>query len=138
MAVVVPSAFLERMASLFQFARPAVELSFLLQIIWMPPVEAASDDTWLFAIVSSSSLRKDTARSCFFSLKAFFCSIASLSFFAGVLKGLFRGELLGEISFSFSSSSEKRRLDRGVFFGEYWSFQSLMTSWLQKASMLGL
>ena len=76
---------------------------------------------------------------CFCELKALRRAIAALSGFVGLFVGLFRGELHGEASPSLSSGDMKRfrRLVAGVLRGEYWSFQSLITSWLQKASILG-
>ena len=133
----VPSTLFVLIASLFQFARPAVELSFLLQMIRMPPVAAASEATSPFATVRSSSVRKLVAKLCFSLSNSLLRSTASLFFLAGLLTGLLRGEPEGETLSSSSSSTEKRRLGLGVFRGEYWSFQSLMISWLQKASRLG-
>ena len=138
--MVVPSLRRCRIASRRQFARPAVEESFLDHLIWMPPVDEDSWATWPFVRAWSTSARKERARSCFLSLKALRWAMAVLSFLAGLLDGLLRGETIGEISSSLSSGStwRCRRIDFGVFRGEYWSFQSLMTSWLQNASMLGL
>lgn len=77
--------------------------------------------------------------SCFCELKALRRATAALSGFVGLLIGLLRGELHGEASPSLSSGdmTRFRRAVAGVLRGEYWSFQSLMTSWLQKASILG-
>lgn len=93
------------MASRRQLARPAVEESFFDQIIWMPPVEDESWATWSLVMVWSTSVRKEVARSCFLSLKAFRCAIAVMSFFAGLLVGLLGGEVDGETSPSLSSRS---------------------------------
>ena len=79
------------------------------------------------------------AKACFFSLNAFSRSAARLSFLAGLLLELLRGDSEGESSLSSSSTEYSRNLlgDFSVFLGEYCSFQSLMTSELQKASILG-
>ena len=56
------------------------------------------------------------------------------------LPGDFRGDVEGEHGSSPSSLTECSFLltpDLMVFFGECWSFHSFMTSWLQKASILG-
>lgn len=133
----LPSGRIEEdfIVSRFQFARPAVVLSFLDQMIFMPPVEAASKETWLFVMVASSSARKEVARACFFSEKAFFASFTKRP----CLTRLF---LVGEkrrtpSETSLSSSGSNFDLGFGVFLGEYSSFQSLMTSCSQKLSMLG-
>lgn len=54
--------------------------------------------------------------------------------------GLLRRDSEGDNSPSSSSTDWKRNLrgDFNVFLGEYCSFQSFMTCWLQNASMLGL
>ena len=126
-----------RIVSRFQFALPAVELSFLLQIMRTPPVDDESLDSRPSVMVLSNSSRKASARACFFELNSFFCSMSFLSFFAGFLMGLFLAASDGERL----PSSSKEGI-RGVllilFCGEYWSFQSLITSWLQKESVLGL
>jgi hypothetical protein len=146
-----------RITSRFQFARPAVEFNLLDQIILTPPVEADRARTWPFAITSSISLRKDCARSCFWASKYFFAARAaflpsfcflSLISLTGLLDGLlggFRGDVVGEFESEgleelLSESRRRWRLLRrppGVFLGEYWSFQSLITSWDQNVSMLG-
>lgn len=71
------------MVSRFQFARPAVVFSFLDQIIWTPLVEAASSDIFPPVILVSSSARKDSAKTRFFSEKAFLASRTARSCFIG-------------------------------------------------------
>lgn len=101
-----------------QFARPAVVLSFLDQIIWTPPVEAESSAIRPEVILVSSSVRKLEAISCFVVEKAFLASFVMREGFMGLG---FWGE-------------KRRRPSEGlgigwrVFIGEYWSFQSLTTS----------
>ena len=126
-----------RMASRFQFARPAVDCSLLLQVMWIPPVDAARAATWPLPIVASSSSRKADARACFSVSNSLLRSRATLSFFEGDLVGLLRVEADGDGGDSSSSCRANRRFVLGGFLGEYWSFQSLMTAALQKASMLG-
>lgn len=111
-----------RKVSLFQFARPAVERSFLLHTMWIPPEDAANAAIWPLVVFSSTSFRKEVARLCFFSLKIFLCWISSLSFFIGLLIGDFRGDADGEGSDSSSSLMGIILLERsvcGVFRGEY-------------------
>lgn len=129
--------------SRFQFALPAVEFSFLLQIIFTPPVASAS--FWISPPVtlSSSSLKKDSAsatfrssNSFFFFASAFLASAAAARAFVGLLAfvGLappFFGEVFKGVSSSSSSPrsvSIRRRNGVCSFLGEYWSFQSLITS----------
>lgn len=96
---IVPSEEdLERTPSRRQLARPAVEESFLDQMILMPPVEADRVETWLSAMVWSTSARKEVARECFCALKAFRLASAALSFLTGLLHGLLRGDSDGERS----------------------------------------
>ena len=126
----VPSAFFVLEASLLQFARPAVEFNFLLQMMWIPPAEDANAETLPSFMVSSSSLKNDSASSFLFSLKAFRCSAARLSVFDPLL-GLFRGDSEGEYPASSSLLTENKLgllVVIGVLIGEYSSFQSLMTS----------
>ena len=113
--------------------------SFFDQMSLMPPVDSARWDTWPLVMVLSTSARKEAAMSCFCALNALRRAIAALSGFVGILVGLFRGELHGVASPSLSSSEMERfpRFVAGVLRGEYWSFQPLITSWLQKASILG-
>src|SRR6187402_2025533 len=77
------------MVSRFQFARPAVVFSFLLQIIFTPPVEAANLEISPLVILASSSERKDSARECLDCEKAFLASRATRS----GLTGLFLGDV---------------------------------------------
>lgn len=118
----------ERMVSRFQFARPAVVLSFLLQSILTPPVEAASSAIFPSVIFSSSSLRKDSVRSCLVWEKVFLASL--------VRRSGFMGDFRGEKRTFPSTSVRGLRVGLGVFRGEYSSFQSLTTSWDQNASEL--
>lgn len=108
---VLPSAGLERRASRFQFARPAVEFSFLLQMIWMPPADSAMAVTRPSATLVSSSWRKAVANWCFWSSKALRRAMAALSLllglFNGLLSGLFLGDAEGERSVPSSSRTEK-------------------------------
>src|ERR1700710_899478 len=119
----------ERSVSRFQFARPAVVESFLLQIIFTPPVEAERLEISPLVIVESSSWRKDSASSCLRCVKAFLASFARRSCFVGLFFG--------------DSESEVFLVNRGfggcfgVFRGENSSFQSFITSWDQKLSILG-
>ena len=104
----------------------------------MPPVASASRPTSPPVMAESTSARNELAISCFELSKALRLASAILSFFAGLLDGLLVGE--GGVAISESLSSKINRFFRavmGVFRGEYSSFQSLMTSWLQNASMLG-
>lgn len=121
-----------RRASRRQVARPAVEVSFLDQTSFTPPVEAARAATWPPATASSTSLRNASARACLEASKAFCCAIAALSFFAGDLLGLLGA---GTLSSSSGTGNNCRRM--GDLEGEYVSFQSLMSEALQKASRLG-
>lgn len=116
------SSFFVRRVSLLHFARPAVERSLLLHTIRIPPAEAANAAIWPLVIFSSTSFRKEVARSYFFSLNNFRRWISSLSLFTGVLIGDLRGDADGEGSDSPSSSMETILLKRsvcGVFLGEY-------------------
>lgn len=111
-----------RRVSRFQLARPAVERSFLLHTIWIPPADAANAAIWPLVIFSSTSFRNEVASSCFFSLNSFRRFVSSLSFFAGLLTGDLRGDADGEGSDSSSSLMEMNFLERsvcGVFLGEY-------------------
>lgn len=111
-----------RRVSRLQFARPAVERSFLLHTIWIPPEDAANAVIWPLVVFSSTSFRKEAARPFFFSLKSFRRCISSLSFFTGLLIGDLRGDPDGEGSDSSSSLMEINLLERslcGVFLGEY-------------------
>lgn len=121
----------ERIVSRFQFARPAVVFSFLDQIIWMPPVEEARREIWPEVILLSSSVRKEVARVCFFSENAFLASFARRPGFVGLF---FAGE---KRRASLGGSSCGFGLGWSFLGGEYSSFQSFTTSWLQKLSMLG-
>ena len=79
------------------------------------------------------------ARLCFDSSNAFRRSMAFLSFFVGLLFGPLRGDSDGEksLSSSFTERSLFLRGDLRDLVGEYCSFQSLITSVLQNASILG-
>lgn len=81
-------------------------------------------------------VRKVVARVCFWALKAARAAFWDLE---GVLDGDLGGETDGETLSSSSSRGWSSLLGTvfGVFLGEYSSFQSFITSWLQKASMLG-
>lgn len=116
------------MVSRFQFARPAVVLSFLLQMIFTPPVEAESLAISPLVILVSSSARKDSASACFDCENAFLASFAIRSCFTG----LFLGDPSGTVF-----SAKDLGLGNRVFWGEYSSFQSLTTSCCQKPSILG-
>ena len=98
--------------------------SFLLQIIFTPPVEAESWEICPSVMVSSNSARKDEARACLCSEKAFLAPLVSRS----CLMGNFLGERV---------SSDDERWGFGVLRGEYSSFHSLMMSCCQNWSMLG-
>ena len=108
----------ERIVSRFQFARPAVVESFLLQIILTPPVGAEREEILLAVMVVSSSWRKDSASSCLRAVKTFLASLARRSNFVG----LFLGEIVVFVVKSDLSD------ELGVFLGENSSFQSLITS----------
>lgn len=125
------------MHSLLQFARPAVEFSFLFQMIWTPPLDAANSPIWPFVTFESSSWRKSSANWCFRDSKSFLAWMADLSFFVG----LFLGDVDGEgASESLSESGVIKRFFFGearTFLGDHCSFQSFTTSWDQNASMSG-
>lgn len=134
-----PSALLDLTASLLQLALPAVEESFLLQMILIPPVDSAIAPTWPSPMVKSTSATNEAASCSFCSSNALRGSVDFLSLLAELLLELLQGDSVGDDS-SPSSSTERRRIlrrDFKAFFGEYCSFQSLITSALQKASMLG-
>jgi hypothetical protein len=138
----VPSGNLILVHSLLQFARPAVELSFLLQMILTPPPDDASSETSPFVIVLSSSFKNASAVTCLLASNAFFASMTFVSFFLG-LRAFF-GDAEGDgrsSSDSASSGGVIKRFLRGdmtVFRGEYWSFHLLITSCDQNASRSGL
>ena len=123
----------ERIVSRFQFARPAVVFSFLLQISFTPPVEAASLEIWPVVITVSSSIRKLSANRCLRSANSFFAFLAIRSCFTGLFFGEKRSP--SEIVLFFENEDFGGGL--GVLRGEYSSFQSLTTSWLQKSSTAG-
>lgn len=129
----MPSGFLDRNVSRFQFARPAVDWSFLLQISLMPPADSAIEAIRPAVTFWSRSWRKEDARVCFVVSKALRRDLSAL-------EGLLGGDLRGEIDGETEVSSDRGKSLRGEdsFLGEYWSFQSLTTSALQKASILGL
>lgn len=134
-----PSILLDLTASLLQLALPAVEESFLLQMILIPPVDCAIAPTWPSPIARSTSATNKAASCAFCSSNAFRRSVSFLSLLAGLLLELLRADFEGDNS-SLSSSTECKRVLRGdfkAFLGEYCSFQSLITFALQKASMLG-
>ena len=114
----VPSSLQVRRISRFQLARPAVELSFLLQTIRTPPVDAARVESPPFVTILSSSSRKAVARVCFLESNNFFSSIAFLSLFAGLLMRPFFTCSDGERpSSSLKEGTKGFRLT--VFCGEY-------------------
>ena len=115
-----------RIVSRLQFARPAVVLSFLLHIIFTPPVDSAISEILPSVTLLSSSFRKDSARSCLICENAF---LASLVRRWGLI-GSFRGEKRSVLS------SKGLRVGLGVLRGECSSFQSLIISWDQNASEL--
>lgn len=128
-----PTIVDERMVSRFQFARPAVVFNFLLQMIFTPPVEAASLATWLLVMTVSSSMRNVSAKRCLRSANAFLASF--------IIRFCFTGLFFGEkrASSDIVLLLEKRDVGGGLgaLRGEYSSFQSLTTSWLQKSSTDG-
>lgn len=87
------AGMLVRMVSHFQFARPAVVLSLLDQMIFTPPVDAERRAMLPEVIVLSSSARKAAARSCLFASNAFLAAVAARA--AGVILALL-GNLVGE------------------------------------------
>ncbi|KAL9626991.1 MAG: hypothetical protein Q9164_007736, partial [Protoblastenia rupestris] len=121
------------------FARPAVVVSFLDQWRLIPPVGAARALTRALVRVLSTRARKVMASECLVWLKALSCSVAALSLFVGDFDELLRGEVEDEKASPSPSTMDSRLrcVNLGGFFGECWSFQSLMTSWLQNASMPG-
>ena len=112
--VTIPSSERDRSVSRFQFARPAVESSFLLHISLTPPVGAARVDSFPEVTVSSNSLRKEIASSCFVDSNCFRRSMAFLSLLAGLLAGDLEGE--GDPS---RLSGNILRPEIGDFSGEY-------------------
>jgi hypothetical protein len=89
----------------------------------MPPVDAASWEIRPFVTVSSSSRRKDAARSCLICVNAFFDSRTEVAFTLGAGVGLAGLALAGS--------------GKSCFRGECSSFQSSMNSWSQNMSVLG-
>lgn len=71
------------MVSRRQFARPAVVVSFLDQIIWTPPVEAESWAIWPDVILESISARKSDAMVCLAVENAFLKSLSRRAGLAG-------------------------------------------------------
>jgi len=117
-----------------QLARPAVEFRVLLQTMRTPPVVALREAIWPEVIVSSSSVRKDSARACLRTAKSFFAWTSAWVRFVGLD---FFGEDVGDVL------SELGR--KGFFLGdpmalrgECLSFHSLTSFGLQKASKLCL
>ena len=98
------SADLWRIASRRQFARPAVEESFLDQMILIPSVDSASEDTLPPLIIRSTSARKAVAISPFCLSNNLRLSVAALSLLVALLSGLLHRATEGERSSSFVSS----------------------------------
>lgn len=125
----VPS-LLVRMVSHFQFARPAVVLSLLDQMIFTPPVDPERRAMLPEVIVLSSSVRNAAARSCLFVSNAFLAAVAARA--ADVILALL-GDLVGEDGVGVISSSDpcvywSFRGECKIFLGEYSSVQALITS----------
>lgn len=113
----LPSVLVVRgdlMVSRFQFARPAVVMSFLDQMIWTPPVEAESSAMRPDVILVSSSRRKSEAMVCLEIEKAF---LESLSMRGALNEGGFlKRDLPPEVEGGWSLGLE---MGWRVFMGEY-------------------
>lgn len=87
-------------------------------------------------MVWSSSDRKLSANWILRALKSLIAAISALVRFVGLWSGLL-GEAVSDEGSSGFGCNRSFRGDLSGFCGEYWSFQSLMASAVQKASRLG-
>lgn len=102
-----------------QFARPAVELSVLLQMKRTPPVDSASSLIWPPVTFSSNSAKKSSHILCFCVSKSLLACISDRLRLVGLDD--FRGEVVGESEESSSSRGRKRFFlgETSGFCGEY-------------------
>ncbi len=134
-----------RSVSRRQVARPAVVLSVLDQMSFMPPVEAAAAEIWPEQSVSSSSMRKDSARECLRAAKSFLCARRVLVVSASVSRGFLTGDLfllvvvgafffglVGGVVYASSSLLSSRPIPSIIFTmsSRHFCFRGLTGGWL--------
>lgn len=137
-----PFGFGDRTFSLLQCALPAVEVSFLLHIRLIPPVDAANASNCPLFIFKSTSLRNKAANEYFFLLKEPFCWIFSRSLLTGLVIrkswAITDGKGLVGSKSSLSEAGPLARIKVCASRGGDWGFHCWLISWLWKPLRKGL